>query len=123
MNPFQELVNSAQLETQFRSNNTTVHTYHEIGRHASQRRLRREEIWEKKEDIGHGAYGSVWLEQCSTESEIKVRAVKGMKKFNPYKPSESSNRDFVRELGAVIKFSHPKVGTTTVLLIFRQSSR
>ena len=109
MSIFNELVQSARLETGYRSSNTTVHIYHEIGRHASQRSLRREEIWEKKKDIGHGAYGSVWLEECFTGFETKVRAVKSIKKFNPYRPSESSNRDFARELAAVTKFSHPRV--------------
>jgi hypothetical protein len=109
MSLFNELVQSARLETRYRSSTTTVHIYHEIGNDAQQRTVRREETWEKQREIGHGAYGSVWLEECFTGFETKVRAVKSIKKCNPYRPSESSNRDFARELGAVTKFSHPKV--------------
>jgi serine/threonine protein kinase len=109
MSLFDELVQSARLETRYCSSTTTVHIFYEIGQHADQRRLRREETWVKQKEIGHGAYGSVWLEECSTGLGTKVRAVKSIKKFNPYRPSESSNRDFARELGTVTKFSHPKV--------------
>ncbi|KAF2463303.1 kinase-like protein [Lindgomyces ingoldianus] len=107
MDPYLELVESARLETQFRRDGT-VHTYHESGKHASQRRLHREETWQYQKTIGQGAYGSVWLEKCATEQEIKVRAVKMIREFEPDRPSESTGRDFTRELGAVTKFSHPK---------------
>lgn len=108
MDPYLELVESARLETKFHRDITT-HIFHESGSIATQRRLLREETWQYQRAIGQGAYGSVWLEKCATGKEVKVRAVKKIRKFKPNRPSESIGRDFTRELGAVTKFSHSKV--------------
>lgn len=60
----------------------------------------KEERWHRVRNLGHGAYGTVWQEQCVDEpqdSPRKVRAVKSTPKHH-----------FVswrRELNALMKFS------------------
>jgi hypothetical protein len=64
--------------------------------------------------IGRGAYGSVYLEKCESDlgSKPKLRAVKKMKKF----VVSDEEIDYIRELEAVMKFSHRKVPINTALL-------
>jgi calcium/calmodulin-dependent protein kinase I len=105
MNPISDLVENARLETQFHDG-YTLHVYHEAGSNSSQRRVRREERWVPQKPLGRGAYGSVWLEKCSFERGVKVRAVKMIGKYKRQRNWEAV--DFSRELEIVAKFSHIK---------------
>lgn len=63
------------------------------------------ETWTRKELLGHGAYGTVWLEECqkpALENGPHVRAVKVIPK------GSRAFAGYDRELLAIAKFSHAK---------------
>ncbi|KAF3479608.1 uncharacterized protein GIQ15_06584 [Arthroderma uncinatum] len=68
-------------------------------------RQRREERWKNIKEIGQGAYGKVWLQECmSNDKDRRLRAVKSIPKSA--RPSEAV--DYTHELLAIAKFSQPK---------------
>lgn len=85
----------------------TVHSFIEStsaeGRRA--RRREREEYWERKQHLGIGICGTVWLEECVANGDSKLRAVKEIRKIAP----GSRSMDYTRELEAVTKFSQQRV--------------
>ena len=66
--------------------------------------------------LGHGAHGIVWQEKCVLGKDVKVRAVKMIRKFKPQKPWESM--DYSRELETVAKLSHPMVSQPIIAQMF-----
>lgn len=106
-----DLVLDSKLETRFASDEYTCHFYNESGTTSRQRTVQREEYWKRQKHIGGGSYGSVWLEECiQGRSEVQLRAVKQITK----PPTSSRLIDCYRELEAIAKFSHPKVGSSTL---------
>ena len=105
MPPVSDLVRDSKLETTFYEK-YTQHVYHVSGAHPRQRKIRKEECWEKCRSLGRGSFGSVQLEKLITDSsEERHRAVKKIKKsIQPF-----SAIDYNRELEAIAKFSHEKV--------------
>ncbi|KAH0551390.1 hypothetical protein GP486_007397, partial [Trichoglossum hirsutum] len=104
MPPASDLVRDSKLETTF-CKEYTQHVYHVSGANLRQRKIRKEERWEKCRTIGSGSFGSVQLERLITDSsEEKYRAVKKIKKST----QQSSAIDYNRELEAIAKFSHEK---------------
>lgn len=99
-----DLVRDSKIETEF-SDSCFRHVFYDTGESAKQRRVRREERWVRRNFVGRGAYGSVYLEQCVTGTSKKIRAVKEVKKS----VVAGQELDYVRELEAVAKFSHQKV--------------
>jgi len=99
-----DLVRHFKIETVV-SNDCTQHVLYISGTSAHERRVRREETWVREDILGQGAYGTVHLERCDQE-ERKLRAVKVVKKCL----ISGDELDYGRELEAVTKFSHPKVG-------------
>ncbi|KAF7547010.1 hypothetical protein G7Z17_g8020 [Cylindrodendrum hubeiense] len=86
----------------------TTHVRTAVGVSARLRRLKTEETWQRKRVLGHGAYGTVWLEQRIAKSgsqhgESNLRAIKEIRK----RP-EASAYFFHRELEAIAKFSHER---------------
>lgn len=80
-----------------------------IGVSARCRRLKLEDTWKRKRILGHGAYSTVWLEECIASSgprdgESHLRAIKEIHK----RPHVSSASEFHRELEAIAKFSHDR---------------
>jgi serine/threonine protein kinase len=74
-----------------------------------QRAVQREETWKQERQIGGGAFGSIWLEKCTSgKQKDAVRAVKKIVVRN-----NARDLEYVRELEAIAKFSHPKVWLVT----------
>jgi hypothetical protein len=113
MPPISDLVRDSRLETRF-SARYTRHVYYVSGRTPRQRKVRREERWERGDSLGSGSFGTVWLETFTAEqADVRYRAVKEIRK------SQRGSRaiDYSRELEAIAKFSHKKVseaGTITL---------
>lgn len=105
MPPISDLVRDSKLETTF-SREYTQHVYYVSGATPRQRKVRKEERWQRDKCLGAGSFGTVWLEKFTTENgEVQQRAVKEMRK----NASKSKTIDYSRELEAIAKFSHPKV--------------
>lgn len=105
MSAISDLVRDSKLETQF-YRDYTQHVYHVSGATPRQRKVRKEERWERQQRLGAGAFGTVWLEKFVTENGVvQHRAVKEIRKST----EKSRAVDYSRELEAVAKFSHPKV--------------
>lgn len=104
-----DLIKDSRLDTQFGEDGTR-HTQYVSSRAAGQRRIRNVELWKRERRLGSGTYGTVWLESChSGRRQGQFRAVKEIRKA----PIMVSSLDYSRELEAVIKFSHEKVGRLT----------
>ncbi|RSL49799.1 hypothetical protein CEP53_009030 [Fusarium sp. AF-6] len=98
-----DLVSDSKLETDL-VDSCTRHSFSETGSSLSTRRLFREERWQRRDILGHGAYGMVHLEKCITSKENKVRAVKEITKG----VLGGARNNWVHEVEALVKFSHPK---------------
>ena len=102
-----DIVADAKIETEI-SKDCVKHIFHRSGLTAGERYVRREECWTRQQFLGQGAYGTVHLETCETKGGCKkLRAVKEVRKSI----QASEELDYMRELEAIYKFSHPKVGT------------
>jgi len=55
--------------------------------------------------LGHGTFGTVHLERCITGNDNRVRAVKEIITY----ATAGLEKDWISELEAAFKFSHPKV--------------
>ena len=103
-----DLVRDSKLETKFYLG-YTQHVYYVPGATPCQRKVRKEERWERGRNLGAGGFGIIWLEKFVTENaEVKHRAVKEIRKA-VQRPKAA---DYSRELEATAKFSHPKVECT-----------
>ncbi|KAF2498276.1 hypothetical protein BU16DRAFT_558348 [Lophium mytilinum] len=112
MPPVSDLVRDSRLKTRF-SSKYTQHVFYVSGETPRQRKVRREERWERGESLGSGSFGTVWLEKLMAEqTNSKFRAVKEIRKVQ----RGSKAIDYSRELEAIAKFSHEKVNilTTTI---------
>lgn len=99
-----ELVRDSRLQAVINdSENLTVHTRPFVRRNVS-----RHETWSRKQILGHGGYGIVWLEQKIKEddSPAELRAVKGIRIPDSHWKLEGGQ--YVRELEALAKFSQEK---------------
>lgn len=102
-----ELVDDMKLMAEIHPEGTYHPTFEPeyIGGIWSQKR----EFWKKEKALGQGAYGKVWLEQCTLgEGHSKLRAVKRIRK--PKNPSHMIYCE--QELEAFAKFSQQKVRKT-----------
>lgn len=105
MPPISDLVGDSKLETIFH-HEYTKHVYYVSGATTRERKVRREERWQRDRYLGSGAFATVWLEKFVTDTgEVQHRAVKEIKK----KAKKTKAIDYGRELEAIAKFSHPKV--------------
>jgi len=100
-----DLVRDSKLDASIVSG-ATLHVYHLFSQTSRRRRVRTEDTWHRRRELGNGTYGRVWLEGCVSGSKIgQLRAVKEI----PKEKSTSSHVDYARELEAMAKFSHDKV--------------
>jgi serine/threonine protein kinase len=107
MSRISDLVRDSKLFTEFTSECTT-HTFFGstlVPGKKRARRQRREERWTKSKRLGHGSFGVVWLEECVTGRNGRLRAVKEIRKETVGFQEEEYNR----ELEAIAKFSHARV--------------
>ena len=102
-----DLVRDSEIEATISNGCTTQVTY-TAGRSAKQRRVRVEERWVREGRLGRGAYGTVYMERCGRGPQSRVRAVKEINKS----VVAGEQIDHTRELGAIAKFSHPRVCVT-----------
>jgi hypothetical protein len=106
METLSDLVRDWKLESN-KVDNYTVHTRHISNPAKGIWRQRVEERWQREEELGRGAYGVVWLEKCITgPSDGQLRAVKELRKAR----RSLSPAYYSRELEAIFKFSHERVG-------------
>jgi Protein tyrosine and serine/threonine kinase len=110
-----DLVRDSQLNVELRDG-CTVHGYFESILTSRQRAVPREETWKQERHIGGGAFGSVWLETCTSGRQKGV--IRAVKKIAL---GQNSARDavYIRELEAIAKFSHPKVWRLVLMRFFR----
>jgi hypothetical protein len=110
MPPISDLVRDSKLETTFYEK-YTQHVYHVSGANSRQRKIRKEERWERRGNLGTGTFGTVWLEKLITDSgEEKYRAIKEIRKGM----QQFAAIDYSRELEAIAKFSHQKVRESSI---------
>jgi hypothetical protein len=106
MPPPLDLVLDSRLETEF-LDGSTVHTF--IEPYGRNRRIAQKEYWRLERHLGCGGFGHVQLEKCTVgESKNMMRAVKIINKQSG--STRQRPTDFNRELEAIIKFSHNRVG-------------
>ena len=110
-----DLVRDSELDVELRDG-YTVHAYFESSHSSRQPAVRREETWKQERLIGGGAFGSVWLETCTSGKQ--KGAVRAVKKISV---RQINNRDVVytRELEAITRFSHPKVRRLATSAVLR----
>ncbi|CAH0050908.1 unnamed protein product [Clonostachys solani] len=101
-----DLVSDSKLETVFSDDGTVSHTSYESSIATRQRRVKREHRWKRCWELSTGTYGRVWLEESINEEERgNMRAVREISKTN-----RGQQVNYDRELEAMAKFSHSKVG-------------
>ena len=104
-----DLVRDSKLETHFLTDGgfETVHLFHEPDPSSRQRVVSRSEHWQRQRKIGSGAFGRVFLERRTKGGRdgVQVRAVKQIDTDSQY-----AQVNYNRELEAIAKFSHRKVG-------------
>lgn len=106
-----DLVLDAKLETEF-FDGYIRHTRYTMGFSARERRIRVREVWDVGSNLGRGSFGSVRVETCrpspplfNNGREPRRRAVKVISKAIP----NQGRWDYLKELEAVVKFSHERV--------------
>ena len=101
--PLPDTVTDNELASEV-TENFTVHTYLQESENGPPQSA--DEIWKRKEHLGSGSYGTVWLETCTLGKKVgQYRAVK-MITYNERRLPFSL---IVRELDAIGKFSRNKV--------------
>ncbi|KAF3021955.1 hypothetical protein E8E14_009683 [Neopestalotiopsis sp. 37M] len=99
-----DLVHDSKLETKFIGHDTRHISYRSVAS-TQQRRVRVDELWNRKRKVGDGTYGRVWLELCSEGPKAgELRAVKEIPKVQTNK----AKTDYTKELEAITKFSQAK---------------
>ncbi|KAK0621044.1 kinase-like domain-containing protein [Immersiella caudata] len=100
------LVQNSFLETEFHLPEYVLHQRYDRTSEFLEARTPLEEIWDVREKIGQGGYGSVHKQECRNPRPTipAVRAVKQMAKVQ----SEDPQWSYRAELLAMIKFSQPE---------------
>jgi Protein tyrosine and serine/threonine kinase len=100
-----DLVLDSRLRTRF-NGSEAIHSFVEID--GAGRRTDRKEHWKWERGLGRGGFGQIQLERCVTTGTKKdaMRAVKIISK----QTNSRMSLDFNRELEAIAKFSHDRVG-------------
>ncbi|KAK0651000.1 kinase-like domain-containing protein [Cercophora newfieldiana] len=94
-----DLVADSRLES-IVSDTHTIHIFYESSSTTGKQRVKREERWTRKQNLGQGAYSTVRLETSRSDDQIRVRAVKEITRLK-----NTSSRYVMRELEAIAKFS------------------
>lgn len=104
MSRLPDLVIFKQLDTEFIDSDLTCHLYSDSVPASWHDTRPRKEYWKRRRDaVGKGSYGVVWLEKCvKGQAKAQLRAVKQF-------PAPITPKECVRELLAMAIFSHDKV--------------
>ena len=98
MDEVTELLEDFKLVTRFEGDQIE-HLYDECDRTSSRRVVKRYERWERVRLLGHGAFGTVWLEKCVAGKQVgSLRATKDIR-------SSNGRVDYAPELEALSKLS------------------
>lgn len=101
-----DLVRDSRLSARIEGD-ITVHQHEDSDDENNSRSTWREERWKTTVRLGHGGYGSVWLQECvEGKRGIDRRAVKIIPRMN----LEDNKDKYVAELEAIAKFSQKRVG-------------
>jgi hypothetical protein len=82
------------------------HTEHIFSRHECPGGPR--EIWRRQDRLGHGSFGTVWLEKCDNPCRRDTPVLRAVKEIH-LRSEPNNSVDYTRELDAFAKFSQPKV--------------
>ncbi|KAE8441606.1 hypothetical protein EG329_004655 [Mollisiaceae sp. DMI_Dod_QoI] len=91
------------------------HVLYRSGHSLLGRHVRREERWVREAVLGHGTYDTVHQQRCEGEKQ-KLRAVKEIKKYFV----ASGELGYTSELKDIVKFLHPKVGYSIILVLTKE---
>jgi hypothetical protein len=94
-------------DTRLNANVTPIHTEHIFARHGPR------EIWLRQSRLGHGSFGTVWLEKCERPYRRDTPPLRAVKEIH-LQPGSNDQVDYTRELDAFAKFSQPKVGLSQI---------
>jgi hypothetical protein len=102
-----DLVRDNKLKTSF-VDKITIHHYDDSDGEEHRRSDRRAEHWEECGLLARGAFGEVLLQRCvKGKDTLELRAVKKISRCIPRHGAEQL--DYLPELEAIAKFSHPRV--------------
>jgi hypothetical protein len=93
-------------DTRLNAKVTFTHTEHVFARH--DRRGGPREIWLRQSRLGHGSFGTVWLEKCEKPYRRDTPPLRAVKEIH-LQSAPNQQVDYTRELDAFAKFSQPKV--------------
>ncbi|KAH8682605.1 hypothetical protein BX600DRAFT_492614 [Xylariales sp. PMI_506] len=100
-----DLIRDSKLVTLF-NGDVVRHISHVSDMAGRRRKVKKEVRWKKQRELGSGAYGRVWLQECMEKGEDQqLRAVKELAR----RGDKSNQVDLERELEAIAKFSNDKV--------------
>ena len=97
MDPAYDLVDHFKLEADF-ADDYTLHTYHKSDRSQGLRKIKVLKKWSRRESVGEGNFGTVWLE---VEEDGSERAVKAISR----RLCARNSIDYKKELAALAKLS------------------
>ncbi len=104
-----DLVRDSKLFTTRCDGQVTVHEYQDGVRRRWQRPVPRLEQWDRDPNpIGRGGFGEVWLERQRDNRDQPPRAFRAVKEI-AITDKRVKMSDYLRELEAILKFSHDKV--------------
>src|SRR6201999_1323689 len=92
----------------------TTHIEYQANRAQGIRREKVEKRWDRKQLLGHGTFGEVWLEVRQEDDDVKKRAVKIINKSRVL----GLGVDYKKELLALAKFSKFQYQQEEVLVEF-----
>jgi hypothetical protein len=98
-------------DTKLNANVTPNHTEHIFARHGRGGGPR--EIWLRQSRLGHGSFGTVWLEKCERPYRRDMPPLRAVKEIH-LQPGSNNQVDYTRELDAFAKFSQPKVSLSQI---------
>ncbi|CAH0024415.1 unnamed protein product, partial [Clonostachys rhizophaga] len=106
-----DLVQDSKLDTTLidHDGNSVQHTLYISGRRTRRRPRKVEETWKRREKIGSGTFGKVWLQECVDGKNENIGRFRAVKEIAKRKCEDGSVPiEYNRELEAIAKFSQSK---------------
>ncbi len=102
-----DIIEDSRLETEVLPRHIR-HVFVRRERAGRRRKVRVTENWVREDELGRGAFGTVWLESCQKPARRGVPRLRAVKEIHL---DRFPNVDYSRELEAIAKFSHDRVST------------